>query len=124
MRAGSLGDFHFRYTRAQALRDGLLLDITPAAREHAEIPVHTVLTLGLWRTLAGNAAFTADDPRVKDLCYGLLFAAVGLTPGRWSGQDTLRFGFKTGERQLEAKLVLGPGDDGELVATLMLLAED
>jgi hypothetical protein len=66
----------------------------------------------------------ADAPRVKNLCISFLFALVGLTPGRWAGQDTLLFRVKVGERELEAKLTLGSDESGHVVATIMLASED
>jgi hypothetical protein len=78
----------------------------------------------LWRALAGDAPFGAQDERVKELCRWLLFAAVGLISDPGSDQDTLRFAVLTGERQLEAKLTAGLDDSGKLVATIMLPGED
>ncbi|HXP60433.1 MAG TPA: hypothetical protein VN829_08080 [Dongiaceae bacterium] len=114
----------FRYTRADALRDGVLLDITATAKAHADLEVPTAITLRLWGALAGDAAFRADDQRVKDLCISFLFALVGLTPGRWARRDTLLFRAKVGERELEAKLTLGLDESGNVVATIMLASED
>jgi len=96
MSAEPPGDFLFRYTRADALRDGVLLDITATAKEHADLKVQTAITLRLWRALAGHAPFRAQDERVKDLCRWLLFAAIGLIQDPGSDQDTLRSTVLTG----------------------------
>ena len=118
------GDFLFRYTRADALRNGVLLDITATAKAHADLEVPTAITLRLWGALAGDAPFRAGEQRVKELCTSFLFAVVGLTPGRWAGQDTRLFRVKVGERELEAKLSLGLDESGNVVATIMLASED
>jgi hypothetical protein len=118
------GDFLFGYTRADALRDDVLLDITATAKAHADLEVPTAITLRLWGALAGDAPFRADDQRVKDLGTSFLFAVVGLTPGRWARRDTLLFRVKVGERELEAKLTLGLNESGHVVATIMLASED
>jgi len=64
----------FTYTRAEALADGVLLDVTPLAREAGfQIPV--ALTVGLWaaygapgKTPAGDQGTVWDViPRVR-LC--------------------------------------------------------
>ena len=113
-----------RYTRADALRDGVLLDITATARAHGDLEVPTAITLALWRALAGDAPFGAEDQTVKDVCTSALFALVGLTPGRWMGRDNLCFSVKVGEGELEAKLTLGRDESGDAVATIMLAPED
>lgn len=121
-----LGRDIYRYTRQEAIHDGYLLDITETARRHALLNSPTVITLGLWKTLAGNEPFTADHPALKDLCDGLAFEISGLAIGNdWSEDGvTLRFKFSTGSRQLSAKLVLGPAYGGLLVVTIMLPSED
>jgi hypothetical protein len=41
----------FRYTRADALRDGVLLDVTETAQTCANLTVPVAITVGLWRSL-------------------------------------------------------------------------
>lgn len=116
----------FRYTRHNAIRDGYLLDITETARTHALLNLPTVITLGLWETLVGDERFTADHPAVRDVCDGVAFEVCGLAIGNdWSRDGkTLTFKFSRGFRRLTAKLVLGPGDGGLFVTTIMLPSED
>ncbi len=116
-----------RYTRADALRDGVLHDISTIARACAGLRLPVAVSQGLWRALAGRVPFNARDERLRDLCYGFAFGMVGLTRGRW--QETVAgrefaFTFRTGERRLPARLVLAPGDDGEPVATFLLPKKD
>ena len=116
----------FVYTRAQAIRDGVLLDISAAAWECANLPTHTVITQGLWHAIAGEKPFDPADQLIRDLCYALMFAAAGLDPGEWSEASDggeFRFEFKAGPKPLPLRMILGPGDCGDLVATLMLTHE-
>ena len=121
------GDEIFRYTRQDAIRDGYLLDITPSAKQRADLKIPTAITLGLWESLTVKEEFRAEHPVVLDLCDGVAFARAGLTTSRWFDGDhggILLFKFKTQGRTVNVKFVLGPGDDGRSVATIMLPAED
>ena len=121
------GGSGFRYTRAEALRDGVLHDITGVAAECADLQVPAALTQGLWRALAGNAPFNPKDPRLRELCYGFAFAAAGLTPGGWAGRKDggeFAFRFRQGACWMHARLLVSPGDQGEPVVTFTLPRDD
>jgi hypothetical protein len=117
----------FRYTRQDAIRDGYLFAITEMAKTHAYLNLPTAITLGLWKMLVGGEPFTAEHQAVKDLCEGVGFDAAGLAIGNdWAdGADggTLLFKFTTRSCKLKAKLVLGPGDDGLPVITIICPAK-
>lgn len=113
----------FRYTRQDAIRDGVLLDISETVRTRADVRLTAVISLALWETLAAAERFRPDHPAVNDLCDGVAFARAGLVASDWSDREdggTLLFDFSTGTRKLKAKLVLDPGDDGLPVITIML----
>jgi hypothetical protein len=121
------GDEVFRYTRADALQDGILLDITDTARICGRVVVPAAMTIGLWQHVAGGEAFAPADERVKDVCYALAFASVGLIPSqRFEGpqSETMLYGFEMQGRSIEVKAVAHPGDNWEPVLTLMLPTED
>lgn len=121
------GDEIFRYTRKDAIRDGYLLDITSAAKQRANLELPAAITLGLWEHVAPKQPFRADHPVVPDLCDGVAFALAGLTKTRkFELQDgeILFFEFKSQGIKHAVKLVLGPGDHGEPVVTIMLPNED
>lgn len=113
----------FRYTRQDAIRDGVLLDVTETLRTRAAVKLPAVITIALWESLAGDERFRPDHPTVNDLCDGVAFAAAGLVSSEWSDCDdggTLLFGFTSGVRKFTVKLMLGPGDEGLPVMTIML----
>jgi hypothetical protein len=113
----------FRYTRQNAIRDGVLLDITETVRTRATVKLPAVITIALWEALAGAEPFRPDHPAVDDLCDGVAFAAAGLVSSEWSDCDDggiLVFGFTSGARKFSVKLVRGPSDEGLPVMTIML----
>ncbi len=120
----------FAYTRAQAIADGVLVDLTPWAKETGfRIPVACTATvwhdyivpqndtrsLGqsergrahdvLW--MLYNAIRRHDDGGGDRLFFKVIFLQA---PGR---HETVRF-----------KAICGPGDQAEPILTLMLMDED
>lgn len=117
----------FQYSRAQAIEDGVLIDMTEWAKESGfTIPV--ACTAVVWNgcivpTERTRALGQSERGRAHDLLW-MLFNAI-----RKSGDDdTLLFEvmfLQTPHRQVIVKLksVCGPGDDGEPVLTIMLPGE-
>ena len=128
------GDVVFSYTRAQAIADGVLIDaselardagfrlpvaITSAAwadcvawgREDSERQVHQDQTGRLWDVLwmAGCAARAASPSRSE-----LLFELYRVP----------RDGHTIDAELCQLKLVIGPGDEGEAVITVLLPGEE
>lgn len=105
-----------------ALRHGGLLDISEAAARDALIEVHTATTLDLWRDLAGDTPFRAEDGRIKELCYAIVFAAVDLIANECTlvpdGRE-MPFMFKFDNRSMTVRLVMAHGNKGEVVAAVM-----
>lgn len=117
----------FSYTRAQAIEDGVLIDLTEWARETGfRYPVACTDTV--W-----NGYVTPDEDlcllgqsergRAHDLLWMLLCAI------RRSSGDHIQFEtlfLQSPHRRITArfKAVCGPGDDGEPVITIMLPNED
>ena len=121
------------YTRAEAIADGRLLDVTPLAREAGfQIPV--ALTADLWATYGAPDKTPAADPgTVWDLLWMLRCAATGILPAKlechphgevlWFELELTPRGKSTAERVL-LKAISGGGDDGEPVLTMLLPHED
>lgn len=125
----------FKYTREQALADGVLVDVTPLARE-AGLRYPAAITAELMRVLTPREA---DGRRGQSLagrqwdCLWMLAQAIrGWIPskkcaGPGSG-ETVYYRFLLMERGIrgyrEIKAVCGPGDDHHPVLTLMLPDED
>ncbi len=131
---GPFGPVISTYSRAQAIADGVLVEVDDRARE-AGFRLPTALTLAAWQDCV---AWSGDDSRRQvpqdesgrlwDVLYMAFFAI--LINGR---QDhTLRFplfrvprdGYTTQARETHLKLMVGPGDDGGPVVTIGLPDED
>lgn len=122
----------FTYTRAEALADGVLLDVSPLARE-AGFQIPAALTVGLWATYGAPDATPASAPATWDVLWMLRCAAIGILPAKLERHphgETLWFELeltprgKTRPEFVLLKAISGPGDDGEPVLTVLLPHED
>jgi hypothetical protein len=118
----------FQYSRAQAIEDGVLIDMTEWAKEVGfNIPV--ACTSAAWNgyivpTDRTREIGQSERGRAHDLLW-MLFNAIR----RNGSGDTLLFEMmflQTPHRRIIVKLksVCGPGDHGEPVLTIMLPGED
>lgn len=121
-----------RYSRAQAIADGLLVDVTELARE-AGFRVPVALTAAVWADCVAwgeedNCRQTYQDEqgRLWDVLWMAFLAA------RRSTGDMLTFQMhrvprgKHGSkpRLTTLRLCIGPGDSGEPVITVLMPNED
>ena len=120
----------FSYTRAQAIEDGVLVDLTEWARETGfRIPV--ACTAAVWHGYIVPPAKTegwgqSERGRAHDLLW-MLYLAIRQSKG--AGQEWLLFKliFLQAPHKHETvtlKAHCGPGDRGEPVITIMLRDED
>jgi hypothetical protein len=117
-------DLIYRYTRAQAIEDGVLIDVSTVARE-AGITYPVALTRAAWErcvTVPPGVECQDEAGRLWDVLWLLLLGA-----GRSDGGPEVRFGVhvRIDNREgtpplVRLKAVCGPGDDGEPVVTVML----
>jgi hypothetical protein len=117
-----------RYSRADALRDGTLIDVSRTARQ-AGIRCPVALTAAVWgRCLAVPPGVTGQDEsgRLWDLLWLLRLAVL-----RSAAAPELRFGVRVRQDNREQapplvqlKALCGPGDQGEPVITVLLPEED
>ena len=119
----------FTYTRAQAIADGVLVDVSELAKE-AGFRFPVAVTAGVWaECVAVPEGLTGQDEkgRLWDILMMLRFAIA-----RYKG-DTERLDFalhvRNDEREGDPPLVqlyalCGPGDDPQPVITVMLPTED
>ena len=118
----------FQYTRAQAIEDGVLIDLTEWAKESGfKIPV--ACTAAVWNgyivpTKRTRNLGQSERGRAHDLLW-MLFNAIR----KGGSGDNLLFQvmfLQTPHRHIIVKLksVCGPGDHGEPVVTIMLPGED
>jgi len=117
-----------RYTRADAIRDGVLIDVSATARE-AGIRWPVALTSAAWGrcvTVPPGVEYQDEAGRLWDVLW-LLFCAIR----RSDGGPEVRFGVHVRNDNKERtpplvrlKALCGPGDNGEPVVTIMLPDED
>lgn len=128
------GPVVYRYTRTQALEDGVLIDATQMAKE-AGFKLPVALTAAAW---ADCVAWTDEDIRQQTYqdasgrlwdvlimaAFAVQSAPESLYPSLFSLMRIPRDGKSQRSERRRLKLVLGPGDDGEPVLTFMLPDED
>ena len=118
----------YRYTRAQAIGDGVLVDLTEWARETGfAYPV--ACTAAVWHEYvvpkeALRGLGQSERGRGHDLLWMLLCAIR-----RGDGGDRVLFEtifLQSPRRRVTARLkaICGPGDEGEPVVTILLPHED
>jgi hypothetical protein len=117
------------YTRAQALADGVLVDVSAMARE-AGFKVPVALTAAVWADcVAWDPAAERHPQDEAGRLWDLLFMA-GLEARRRPAASALRFGLlRVPARGCRPELVelmahIGAGDLGEPVITIMQPGED
>ena len=125
------------YTRAEALADGVLVDVTTTARE-AGFKVPTAVTAAVfdecieWTESDAEQSSAHQDQkgRLWDVVYLAAFKARTLAKrGLRQNQAIFELNVaprpgRTHPRRRTLKLVIGPGDNHEPVATIMLPHED
>ena len=129
------------YTRAQAIEDGMLIDVSTTARE-AGIVWPVALTSAAWADCVAwtdetekRKGYTgqSESGRLWDVCWMLSLAVRGaLRRGLDASQQPLYYsllrtpaaGRGVMPRKATLKFMVGPGDQGEPVITVMLPNED
>ena len=118
------------YTRAEALRDGVLIDAGERARE-AGFRFPVALTAAAWADAVAwtesNRAYQDETGRLWDV---LIMAHLAAASG--GAGDRRRFEVAripntpraTVPRLLELQMIIGPGDDAAPVITIGLPGED
>ncbi len=120
-------DVVYTYTRAQAIADGVLFDVTKTAKELGlRFPV--ALTSNVWYGYIvprepSNLHCQSIEGRLRDTLYLFHYAA------REHEGDTLIYEVPfvmkgRAQKMVKLKAVCGPGDSGEPVITIMLPFED
>ena len=127
------GEVIHYYTRAQALADGVLVDVTETARE-AGFRVPLALTAAAWDkavawTDADSARQTQQDEsgRLWDviwMAYTTARRASGGCRVPFQVHAVPRGGRAIATRPMTLHMHLGPGDEGEPVITVMNPDED
>ena len=118
----------FSYTRAQAIEDGVLIDVTAQAKE-AGFKIHTVVTDNLFHTyIAPPAGLEGEGQsvfgRLHDLFMVLRTAILGKSATDYLELDVLFLMAPVRRERVRIIAVVGPGDHGEPVMTIMLPGDD
>ena len=121
-------DLIHSYSRAQAIEDGILIDVSATARE-AGIRYPVALTRAVWeRCVAVPPGVACQDEagRLWDVAW-MLACAVRRCAG--GAEVPFALHVRNDNRQgtpplVRLKAVCGPGDQGEPVITVMLPEED
>lgn len=111
----------FSYTRAQALADGVLADLSQieSMRQHWKFPIACTSTV--WSII--EEASTREGQELSGICHDIsTMAKYGFKLG--SDTDVAYFKVFIAGDEHTLKLHVGPGDRGEPVLTLMLPTED
>ena len=122
------------YTRAQALADGVLIDVSEMAGE-AGFRWPVAITAAAWEDCVAWSDTDNDRQVYQDqsgrLCYVLFMAAYAARTKANTDSQLLFELYRVPRdgRSIEAelttlKLVVGPGDDAEPVMTILLPEED
>lgn len=118
----------FEYTRAHAIADGVLIDLSnsfPSDTRMFKWPL--ACTSAVWKLIESAASSEDVDPAlyVWDIAF---MAHVAIKSATNSGSSELPFAVKLplteNGTEYRLKLVCGPGDDGAPVLTIMLPEED
>jgi len=127
-------DFVYTYSRAQAIADGMLVDVSTVARE-AGFRVPVALTAAAWAECVAWSSADTEQTSVPQDEAGRLWDVLWLAGHaarlhRDSDSDRCPFSVlrvPRGQRRAQScplVLHIGPGDSGEPVITVMLPGED
>lgn len=111
-RRSVFGEVISTYTRAQAIEDGVLIDVTgQKGAEYFKVPC--VLTASVHAAIACGQGKDADtyQARLWDVCYMSKF-------GRKIGDSVILYRVKVGRSMLTLRAECGPGDNAEPVMTI------
>ena len=120
------GDVIYQYTRAQAIDDGFLIDVTETARE-AGISFPTAMTAAVWEqcvTVPEKAAWQDEMGRLWDVLTMLRYAIAHSKATQELAFSVAVQNDARGPSRVELKALCGPGDQGEPVITIMMPDED
>jgi hypothetical protein len=124
----------YAYTRAEALEDGVLVDVSETARE-ADFIVPAAVTRAVWQRYiewtsqdTANQTIQHQEGRLWDVLSMLMFTIKISHPETqriiYQLSVIPRDGKTRSAKCIKLKSLLGGGDNGEPVITIMLLTED
>jgi hypothetical protein len=128
------GEVIFQYTRAQAIADGVLIDATALARD-AGFSCPVALTAAVWEDCVAWDDADSERQVHQDLtgrlwdvlflaAHGARFANPGNERVSFEIDRVPRDGRSTRAETTALHMVIGPGDNGEPVITILQPHED
>lgn len=120
------GEVIYAYTRADALEDGVLVDVTELAKE-AGFKCPVAVTRGVWADIENIPPRFQGLQDVTGRLWDILFMGrLAIRQYQGDGHVLLyRLIMHVGRKTYyDLKMVSGPGDNGELVITIMRPDED
>ena len=122
------GEVIHAYSRAQAIEDGVLIDVTETAKE-AGFSVPVVVTSHVWsecvRVPEGCEGVQDESGRLWDVCWMAMVAARGGGQTDRVKVDLMVVKGKNQAPRLETLVMaIGPGDEGEPVITILFPEDD
>jgi hypothetical protein len=118
----------FRYTRAQAIADGVLVDVSELAKE-AGFRIPVAVTCALWQGYITPPPPTEQEGqsttgRLWDVLSVLRMAIRSGPANSEMLLFSVLFRMTDGTETVKLKALCGPGDDAEPVITIILPDED
>ena len=124
----------FSYSRAQVIADGVLIDVTDTARE-AGFRWPVAISGGVWADCVAWSAMDSAKQTPQDesgRLWDVVFMAAYAARTQTGGGAQLLYDLSRVPRDGEArqavittlKLIVGPGDGGEAVVTILSPDED
>jgi hypothetical protein len=128
-KSSPFGDLIYAYTRADALRDGVLIDLSDLARE-AGFVISVAVTEAVYKEyLDPSPELIAEGQSFQGRAWDLfqvLHFTIAITPPTDMLLFKVLFQLDPGcpPEPVELKTICGPGDEGEPVLTILLEGED
>ncbi|AGW13851.1 DUF6573 family protein [Megalodesulfovibrio gigas] len=118
----------YTYTRAQAIADGVLVDVTTQARQSGfKVPVAVTERL-FHQYIIPPPGLEGEGQSIEGRLHDLFFQSI-MTAQKARGKDRVAFEvlflMRPGEHEtVHCILHIGPGDAGEPVVTIMLPGDE
>ena len=126
-----MDDFNliYAFTRTMALESGVLIDVTAQARE-AGFKLHTVVTDNLFHSyITPPAGLEGEGQSIEGRLHDIFFVLLAAIRSAKAATDYVEievlFLMEPGRKEkVKVVAVVGPGDEGEPVLTIMLPGDD
>ncbi len=111
------GEIISSYSRAQAIEDGVLVDVSKLAAEYG-------ITYPVARSLGVHAMCGPPKGSIQDYTGRVWDVLTMFRSAAKQGGAQVSFTVKIGRERITFKAICGPGDSAEPVITIMLPEED